>query len=228
MELSSILSFNKTEEQEHCQMLKRLHWTNTILSWTEDVNCRSNIDEVAKRLKLNHAVATCFEDIVAIPCFLLIIDKDKWADFPTSLLQLYSESISILDSKEFAVVLTSQTDSKIGLGIDRFVLKTPKLIDRVWLEPTALQRKNLAQRTNKAAKRKETIIARRMLILLKGMHGEVIQSEWACKEFNISLRTFQRDIQFLNGIGELVEYDKAKSGYRLTYSHYKDMYDLTK
>ena len=58
--------------------------------------------------------------------------------------------------------------------------------------------------------------------------GRKLYLDKLAKEFNVSERTIYRDLQFLNGIGEIIEYSKENKCYELVFSFYDELFDSDK
>jgi hypothetical protein len=187
----------------------------------------NDVDSIIQELEKHYTVyiGEVIEDLYAIPSFLQVVDPTR--------LSTHSE-----DEIETLAYLNKETDSHIfftdnpnPIAMKHFTRNQFTVIKdfnskRIELE--ALNVKQKVQNLEKKRRDHEKLFARRMLIELKVLNGEKLYIEELAKEFNVSARTIYRDFQFLNGIGEIIEYSKEKKCYEMVFSFYGELFKSDK
>ncbi len=191
-------------------------YSNTIISWVEDKALLALINKTAKELKLNLLEVQVETDILGLPYFFAIIyggnlNKKVLADL--------KEIISWEKPKEFAILLTSTSASKIPPAIKKYFLKPQEIINPAWLRTTILNKKIAISRHKDNKRSYDKTIFRTVSILRKLMRkNTVLKLDELCNEYGVSEKTIKRDFDLLNSMGEDIAYDKQKQGYVLLFS----------
>ena len=123
------------------------------------------------------------------------------------------------DPKSLCIIFTSEPPFKITKGVEKFIIKTPAIIDEGYLKLKILNKRAATARHNKQHRDYDRKIFR-LLKMLKVLKSEgVLYIADMCNEFNVSPKTVRRDIELWNALGEIIEYDQNKKGYILAYSN---------
>lgn len=200
---------------------------DTILIFSKNNKLIKTVEEIGNKLEIQVHPTITYTDIIAVPCFLIILDTDLILTLKKDEIESISEALSFENADELILIFT-KPHKLISSSFNKKQVKIPEFMDKQFLEPTILNQYKRYKRADKKRKDYEKIISRRMFLLLEGMKGNFIRIKDWTREFNVSERTIYRDIEFLRGMGQLFEYDKLRNAYKLVYSEYKDVFDKIK
>jgi hypothetical protein len=198
-------------------------YENTIVGYSLNRSWVRMASQAASRLGTSFLHTSDIRDLIAFPYFCLIANCQKLASSSKDALQVLREVIGAHEKRELAIILTGAPIPSILAWIKAYAVKAPSTVDLQWLELTLLHASKAARQFQRDHRRHESVISRRMLMLLQAMNGVTVRCIESCLEFSVSRRTFYRDIRFLLGMGELLEYDRKSRGYRLTFSRFMDL-----
>jgi len=153
----------------------------------------------AKIWKVRHTT-----DLVAVGCLLAIVDpalvsKNDWIE----LCGWYEE----MNDPGMKVLLVSQSKHKAKLP-SKNIVKTPKKIDKIFLKLLLVHQRSTFERRKKVYEKKERQIIRLMYALSKLDKGFSIRVRDIAKEFHVTARTVQRDLELLL----MADYPIVKAG----------------
>jgi len=187
---------------------------NTIVAYRLEKAVADMLQSISGKLKFNICWADCVTDLIAVPAFMNIVNplklKKKEMD---EIGQWFSFLEEAGDPNALCILFTSKPTFKIPPKVKKFVLNSPVTIDADYLKLKILNKKASSTRHNNQHRSYDRKIFRLFKILKVLKTDEILYINDMCNEFNISAKTLKRDIELLNALGEIIEYDKSKKGY---------------
>jgi len=190
-----------------------------IVAFGTDSVMNDTLKAIAAELKVDIRFSKTTTDLIAFPAFMNIINPlDLTENETDEIFQLFSFLEETGDPKSLCILFTSIPPFKIPKGVEKFIIKTPGMIDEGYLKLKILNKRAAATRHNKQHRDYDRKIFR-LLKIMKVLKSEgTMYVEDMCNEFNVSPKTVRRDIDLWNALGEIIEYDRNKKGYVLAYS----------
>jgi len=164
-------------------------------------------------------------DLIALPCFMIFIESRLFFSLPDSHIENVVEALSYEENSDLKIIFIGDNEA-ISSRFCKSQYRKLSSLDEKNIELLVLEQHRKYLRIRKKEKSQEKIISRRILLLFEGLKGNPIRKHAMAKEFSVSERTILRDIEFLRGLGELFEYDTSSKAYWLTFSSFKDMFDI--
>ncbi len=200
---------------------------NSVLIWTESNSLMTMTETIVSKHNLQLKEADCATDLIAIPCFFIIVD----ASF------INKESVQLLH--EMAKIMTENEHKILVIGDIKLPKRLWKFVEQLDQLPSARELENLiieARELNSVYQRKlmnerfryrdfdhtRKRIFRVWYIYnkLKEKNGHVNADHFSTI-FNVSGKTIYRDIAILKDFGCVIDYDATGehgSGFYLTES----------
>lgn len=185
----------------------------TVLVWVDDPATKELVKKVCNSLKLNIWDLNVPEDLLGIPYFFAVIDGEKLTE---EILAWLKETIVWEQPKEFAILLTSPTKSKIPATIKKYFISPMDVTTYDWLKTQIFNRYFAIQRHKKTNKSYDKTIFRVVFIsktLLK--KGAFVRVDDLCRDFGVTEKTIKRDFALLRSMGEDIVYDRDQKAYHL-------------
>lgn len=190
-----------------------------IIAFRTDKDINDMLQSIAAELKLEICYSEIVTDLIAFSSFMNIINpKSLTATDMEDMQAFFSYLKEAEDSKSLCIIFTSTPAFKIPKGVEKFIIKTPAIIDEGYLKLKILNKRAAAARHNKQNRDYDRKIFRLLKILKVLKSDGVLHVADMCNEFNVSPKTVQRDIELWNALGEIIEYDRTKKGFVLVYS----------
>lgn len=120
---------------------------NSVLIWTENKELMTLTEKVIGKLGLQLKEADCATDLIAIPCFYIIIDAPK---LNKESIELLHEMAKVMYENEQKILLISESSQRIPKRLQKFI----KRIDNIPLESELMNCINDAKILNPVYKRK--------------------------------------------------------------------------
>ena len=186
---------------------------DNVVIYTDDEKIISVVEKVTKELKMNLFKAEDTIELYVTGGFFEIVDPEKVDEN-------YFETIREIhendDPKEFAILLTKPVQS-LPKQLKKIIIQ-PKQnsFDYDNLKLSILRKRSAILRHQKNPRRYDKRLFRLFNILRRLQpEGAVVSKDELAREFNVSEKTIQRDIEILQMSGEDIIYDKEKKGYCL-------------
>lgn len=193
---------------------------STIVAYQLETAITDMLRSIANELKVTICWADCVTDLIAVPAFMNIINPlDMTENETDEMFQLFTFLEEAGDPKSLCILFTSDPPFKILKGVEKFIIKTPAIIDEGYLKLKILNKRAAAARHNKQNRDYDRKIFRLLKILKVLKSDGVLYIADMCNEFNVSPKTVRRDIELWNALGEIIEYDRNKKGFVLVYSN---------
>jgi hypothetical protein len=188
--------------------MKPVSKSKTILMWTKNPPISKFTLEIAKELKLNvHNIKT-ETDLLAIPCFLIIVDTEK---LKTELLSDFNQIAKHMNPNECSIIVFGKRIINAPFYVKPLLTYANKAITKEYLEklikkamtfPKKIKQDMFKQRIN------------RIIYLYKLLdEGKVIETKDICFYFEISDRTLRRDVKVLRDVCDKEIMFNKDSGY---------------
>ena len=149
-------------------------------------------------------------DLIAVPNFLAVCDFSR---VPAAQLRAIYDCLLAVDDS--TLLFTAPPALAVPEGLKKRVIKAPALVDEDSLRLLVMRRKKAVGRHHKTARSYDRKLFRLFFILREIRAQGFVYSRDFCSEFGVTQRTVARDIELLITIGEPIEYDAARKGYRL-------------
>jgi biotin operon repressor len=186
---------------------------DNVVIYTEDEKIISVVEKVTKELDLNLFKAEDTTELYVTGGFFEIVDPEKVDEN-------YFETIREIhendDPKEFAILLTKPVQS-LPKQLKKIIIQPKEnSFDYDNLKLSILRKRSAILRHQKNPRRYDKRLFRLFNILRRLQpEGAVVSKDELAREFNVSEKTIQRDIEILQMSGEDINYDKEKKGYCL-------------
>ncbi len=192
---------------------------STIVVYKLETAIIDMMRSISNKLKITICCADCVTDLIAVPAFMNIVNPLNLTESETEeIFQWFSFLEEAEDPKSLCILFTSKPSFKIPKKVEKFIIKTPEVIDEEYLKLKILNKKAAATRHNKQRRDYDRRIFR-LLKITKVLNSEgILYVEDMCNEFNVSPKTVRRDIELWNALGVFIEYDRNKKGYILEYT----------
>ena len=175
--------------------MKNASNSNTILVWTKSKTIIRITSEIAEELKLNIYKVAVETDLIAVPCFLMIVDTEKLKD---DFLSDFNQIAKHMDSGVRSILVVGKRLMTLPFYVKLLVTYANRTITKDYL----LKIINTARDTKRNVKQdmfKERI--HRIIFLYKLLdEGKVIGTKEMCEFFEMSDRTLRRDIKILRDV----------------------------
>ena len=188
----------------------RYTWTDTIVTFGLDKQETSLVRDVCDTLNVSCFRGTTLTDLIAVPCFLVIMNPSEVSK--ENLEELYAW-VEEMGDKDYVVFFSRLPTPPPPRKLERHFTVTDSLPDKQTIKLTILQRRSAVSRRKKELRKYDRRIFRLMFILRELRKTKIVCTKGLAREFNVTSRTVQRDIELLQSLGELVEYDTEKQGY---------------
>jgi hypothetical protein len=188
--------------------MKNASISNTILLWTKNQHIIRSTSEIAVELNLTIHNAEVETDLIAVPCFLMIVDTEKLKD---DFLTDFNQIAKHMDSGVRSILVVGKRLMNLPFHVKLLVTYANRTITKDYL----LKIINTARDTKRNVKQdmfKERI--HRIIFLYKLLdEGKVIATKEMGELFEMSDRTLRRDIKVLRDVCDKeIIFDKD-SGY---------------
>lgn len=194
----------------------RYGYEDTVLVWVDDPNILEMVKKICSSLKLKIYELNTITDLVAVPYFFAVIDGSK---LTKDILKAIEEFLIPENPKEFGILLTKNTDSKIPASIKKYFIPPIDVIVYDWIRSKLFNKRFAIIRHINNKRSYDRTIFRVVYIIKKLMKkGTVLYMDELCQEFNVTERTIRRDFALLESMGESIVYDRVKKGYYLDFS----------
>ncbi len=165
---------------------------NTIIIWDNNETRIELIQKQCHLLKVNLFLAEQFEDIVAIPSFLSIINPSMLSETEWNTLGNF---LAEIDDNSYKFLLTDSSEQQ---QIPRNnLITTPESLTENFIKFLILKTRSTYKRRRGIWEKTERRIVRLIYILRILDSGKSFKTADIAKEFSISKRTVQRDIEVL-------------------------------
>lgn len=189
---------------------------NQIVAYRLDKVMTDMLLSIASKLKVTVYWADCVSDLIAVQAFMNIVNPLNLREDETDeIFQWFSFLEEAGDSNALCILFTSAPAFKIPNKVKKYILKTPAVIDDDYLKLKILNKRASAVRHSSQHRSYDRKIFRILRILKVLKTQKVLHIEDMCNDFNVTSKTVKRDIELLNALGEIIEYDRSKKGYVL-------------
>lgn len=149
------------------------------------------------------------EDLIAIPCFILVLDKKRI--FPEKNFNFLREIAKYANINEWQLWYHGSSKSDLPAPLKRYAVLIDKNTNFTELLKLRMNRLNNAASLSGVKTRVGRIID--LFITLKG-NGSIDEQD-TCRKYKIHKRTLQRDIQLLRELHIGITYDGMNNNYKL-------------
>ncbi len=178
--------------------------SNTILVWTKNKNILRFTSEIAEELKLNIYHATIETDLIAIPCFLMIVDTEKLKD---DFLSDFNQIAKYMDSGKRSIMVFGKRIKNLPFHIKFLVTYANRAITKEYILNLVNKAMNPKQNIKQVLFKQRI---RRLIFLYTLLdEGKVLATKEMSELFEITDRTLRRDIKVLRDVCDKeITYDK--------------------
>jgi len=188
---------------------------NSVLIWTDNKEMIEKTANVVNKLGLELKEAGCETDVIAIPCFYIILDAAK---LNKELIEYLTEMANVMSEHEQTILVVGSNMKRIKKPLSNFITKEAILPDDNNLEKyikAAREKCPVFKRTemNETYGYIKFDHTKKRIFRVWYMYKELIKNlgyvntkTYACI-FDVSEKTIQRDIQLLKSFGINIRYD---------------------
>ena len=188
--------------------MKPVSKSKTILMWTNNPLILKFTQEIAKELKLNIHHAKTETDILAIPCFLMMIETEKLKE---ELLSDFNQIVKHMNPSECSIIVFGKRLTNAPFYVKPLLTYANKAITKEYLEKL-IKKAMISTKKIKQDMFKQRI--NRIMYLYKILdEGKVIETKDICFYFEISDRTLRRDVKVLRDVCDKEIMFNKDSGY---------------
>lgn len=189
---------------------------NTIIVYRIQRPLLKTLEHLKAQLNFDIYVAQKATDLIAVPCFMQIVNPKKMSSKDMEELSQWFDILTeAYDKKDICILFTSTPNLQIPKKVSKFIIDTLDLMDEDYLKLKILNKRAAVKRHLNQNRRYDRKIFRILKMLLFLKDGGIVKiQDWA-NEFNVSGKTIIRDIGLINALGELTEYDKGSKGYSI-------------
>lgn len=181
---------------------------NTVLVWTKNKTIIKYTSEIANEMKFELLKADCGSDLIAAPCFLMIIDAEKLTD---DFLSSFNKLAKCIDWN-CSILVYGKKISNIPSHVNKLISFYNKPFTKSFIKNKVLEGLKSKKVLKKDIFRK---IIFRLITLYKMLDKEIVIPKDACDIFEISDRTLRRDIKILRDVCEGEILFNKKTGYQI-------------
>jgi len=197
---------------------------DTVIIWSEDTDLLNMVFDQCRALNVKLCRAEQVEDVLAVRAFLNIIDRGLLSDRDLDILRSFLEDI---DDASWKVLLTGASVSSELPG--KNLIRMPERLTDDFIKFLILKTRSTYKRRRAIWEKTERRIVRLVYMMRILESGRSFLLRNIAKEFDVSLRTVQRDMEVLEMGGFPIMTDK-KGSYRLPedfriYDFYFDQYE---
>jgi hypothetical protein len=184
--------------------MKTMSATNTILVWTKNQNIIRFTTEIAEKLKLSIYHATIETDLIAIPCFLMIVDTEKLKD---DFLSDFNQIAKHMDSGKRSIIVFGKRINNLPFHVKFLITYANRAITKDYILNLVNKARNPKQNIKQGLFKQRI---QRIIFLYKLLdEGKVLVTKEMSELFEISDRTLRRDIKVLRDVCDKdITYDK--------------------
>lgn len=151
--------------------------------------------EIAEELKLNIYHATIETDLIAIPCFLMIVDTEKLKD---DFLSDFNQIAKYMDSGKRSIVVFGKRIKNLPFHVKFLVTYANRAITKEYVLDLVNKARNPKQNLKQGLFKQRM---QRIIFLYKLLdEGKVLVTKEMSELFEISDRTLRRDIKVLRDV----------------------------
>lgn len=199
---------------------------NSVLIWTENKELMALTEKVINKLDLQLKEADCATDLIAIPCFYIIIDVSKLSK---ESIELLHEMAEVMSDNEQRILLIGESSQRIPKRLLKFI----KRVDNIPTEIELMMYINDARILNPVYQRKimnekydykKFDHTKKRIFRVWYIYNELIKKNGCVNTyhystiFDVSDKTIHRDIDILREFGCNIIHDAQGmqgSGYYL-------------
>ena len=121
-----------------------------IIAFRTDKDINDMLEGIAAELKLEICYSNIVTDLIAFSSFMNIINPKSLTAKDMEYMQAFFAYLKEAeDSKSLCIIFTSHPAFKIPKGVEKFIIKTPAIIDEGYLRLKILNKRAAAARHNK-------------------------------------------------------------------------------
>jgi hypothetical protein len=183
--------------------------TKTILVWTKNKELISFASEIAEELYLNIYLAKDDIDLIAVPCFLMLVDTEKLRD---DFLLGFNQFAKEMEPEKSSIIVFGKRLRNVPFSVRPLLKYANSVITKEYI--FMLINKAMKPRMNiKHEIFKQRI--HRIIYMYKLLdEGKVIISKEFSEFFDVSDRTIRRDIKILREVcDQEIFFDKDRGYY---------------
>jgi hypothetical protein len=189
--------------------MKTYSAANTILVWTNNQDIIRFSSDIAEDLKLNIYHADVETDLMAVPCFLMIVDSEKLKEI---FLSDFNKIAKHMDDSKCSIVVFGKRLTNVPYYVKALIKYGNKIITKEYIHNLILKAMNSKKNIKQNVFREKI---HRIIFLYKLLNeGKGIVTNEICELFEISDRTLRRDIKVLRDVCDNeIFFDKDKGYY---------------
>ncbi len=171
--------------------------TNTIIVWSTNKDILNHTKVIAKELKFQIYTPARWQDVLAVPCFLIIIDADLLSD---ELMEMYNEVAAWMNQNECRIIVIGKIKKSIPGSIKKLILEAPYNISKKYLIGIIKPQLKSSKKENKLMELFKKRIYRIIYLYKRFEKKEKVYLDKACHYFDIGEKSLSRDVKILNSL----------------------------
>lgn len=186
---------------------------NTVLHYGLGSALQRRLRRLGRELGLFVIEAGSIADLLAVPGFLQVVNPRATAGPGNGWTTWLNHWAAVASGPATAVLLTRPAPWPIPAAAKPQFITTPTRLDAKRLKFIILRRRAAVRRRVRAARRYDRKLFRLVKILKIVREEGLAKPTELCREFNVSRKSVQRDVQLLNMAGYCLEWDPVRGGY---------------
>ncbi len=186
-------------------------FTDTVLGYGLSPDIARIVKKASKSVGADFLHTDCLTDILAVPYFLLVCDFSALGEEQLKL--QYEDMIEVADGN-FSWLLLGTPAINPPERLLAYTLRTPEHLDEQSLRVILLRRRTAVRRRIEKTRSYDRKLFRLVSTLKRLKTEGLVKTSELCKEFDVTPRTIVRDINMLQDIGEMIEYDQSAKAFR--------------
>ena len=184
---------------------------NTVIGCMIGGNVRDMLRQACGELKILLYETDCSTDLIAIPSMLSVVDPSAME--PRDLADVL-DWVTDLEDPQYRILFT---EAVTGLSnrLSRNVIAAPSCWSHDHFKFLLLKLRAASRRRAHECRTYDRKLFRLVYVLREFHSKKKVNTRELANEFNVSIRTVQRDLELLQSLGECIDYDCASNTYTI-------------
>lgn len=182
---------------------------NTVIGYMISGNVRDLLRRACGELKIRLYETDCSTDLIAIPSMLSVVDPSAME--PRALADVL-DWVTDLEDTQYRILFTEEVPG-LPQRLSRSIIATPSCWSQDHFKFLLLKLRAAVRRREHECRAYDRKLFRLIYVLREFHSKKKVNTRELANEFNVSIRTVQRDLGLLQSLGECIDYDCASSTY---------------
>lgn len=184
---------------------------NTVIGYMISGNVRDLLRWACGELKILLYETDCSTDLIAIPSMLSVLDPSAME--PRALTEVMDWATDLEDPQYR--ILSTEAVTGLPEGLSKNAIAAPSCWSQDYPKFLLLKLRAAVRRREHECRAYDRKLSRLVYVLREFDSKKKVNTRELANEFNVSIRTVQRDLELLQSLGECIDHDCASNTYTI-------------